>query len=70
MQYIFWYTLRILAFSQFNICSNCLKYQSFSSIPNFPYFKFRSNSSEVFYKIGVFKIFAEFTGKHLCQTLF
>ena len=31
---------------------------------------FRSSRSEVFFKKGVFKNFAKFTGKHLCQSLF
>ena len=30
----------------------------------------RSNRSLMFFKIGVFKNFAKFTGKHLCQSLF
>ena len=31
---------------------------------------FRSSRLEVFYKIGVYKNFTKFTGKHLCQNLF
>ena len=31
---------------------------------------FRSSRSEMFFKKGVFKNFAKFTGKHLCQSLF
>ena len=31
---------------------------------------FRSTPPEVFYKKGVLKNFAKFTGKHLCQSLF
>ena len=31
---------------------------------------FRSNRPEVFYKKGVLRNFAKFTGKHLCQSLF
>ena len=30
----------------------------------------RSNRPEVFYKKGVLKNFAKFTGKHLCRNLF
>ena len=30
----------------------------------------RSSDSEVFYKKGVLRNFAKFTGKHLCQRLF
>ena len=30
----------------------------------------RSSRSEVIYKKGVLKIFAKFTGKHLCQSFF
>ena len=32
--------------------------------------KYRNNHPEVFYKKGVFRNFAKFTGKHLCQDLF
>ena len=31
---------------------------------------FRSSRSEVFWEKGVLRNFAEFTGKHLCQSLF
>ena len=31
---------------------------------------FQRQSLEVFYRKGVFKNFAKFTGKHLCQSLF
>ena len=31
---------------------------------------YRNNHSQMFFKTGVFKIFAKFTGKHLCQSLF
>ena len=34
------------------------------------YVTFRNNRSEVFSKIGVFKNFPKFPGKHLCQSLF
>ena len=33
-------------------------------------FTFRSSRPEMFYKKGVFRNFAKFTGKHLCQTFF
>ena len=32
--------------------------------------KYRSSHPEVFCKIGVLETFAEFTGNHLCQSLF
>ena len=32
--------------------------------------KNRSSRQEVFFKKGVFRNFAKFTGKHLCQSLF
>ena len=32
--------------------------------------KLKSSWPEVFYKKGVSRIFAKFTGKHLCQRLF
>ena len=32
--------------------------------------KFRSSRPQVFYKKGVLKNLAKFTGKHLCQSLF
>ena len=32
--------------------------------------KFRSSRPDVFCKKGIFKNFAKFTGKHLCQSLF
>ena len=31
---------------------------------------FRSSCLQMFFKIGVLKIFAKFTGKHLCRSLF
>ena len=31
---------------------------------------YRNNHSQMFFKTGVFKVFAKFTGKHLCQSLF
>ena len=31
---------------------------------------FRSGQSQMFFKIGVLKVFAKFTGKPLCQSLF
>ena len=31
---------------------------------------FQKQLSEVFYKKGILKNFAKFTGKHLCQSLF
>ena len=32
--------------------------------------KLRSSCPEVFYKTGVFRNFAKYTGKHLCQKFF
>ena len=32
--------------------------------------KYRSSRPEAFYKNGVLRNFAKFTGKHLCQSLF
>ena len=32
--------------------------------------KFRSSRLQIFFKIGVLKNFANFTGKHMCWSLF
>ena len=40
-----------------------------SAINNLP-LPFKSNLPELFWQKGVLKIFAKFTGKHLCQSLF
>ena len=34
------------------------------------YWKYKSSSSHMFHKIGILKNFANFTGKHLCWSLF
>ena len=39
-------------------------------LDNLKHAKGRSSRPEVFYKKGVLKNFAKFTGKHLCQSLF
>ena len=44
--------------------------QEFKVLRQFLRFRFRSSRPEVFYKKGVLKNFAKFTGKHLRQSLF
>ena len=41
-----------------------------SSVPTFLFETVRSSRSQMFFKIGVLKIFSIFTGKHLCWSLF
>ena len=48
-------------------CLHALEEESTKLIPN-P--TFRSSHLELFYKKGVLKNFAKFTGKNLCQSLF
>ena len=48
---------------------------SLSSLPysrghNLNLSRIRSSRSQMFFKIGVLKIFANFTGKHRCYSLF
>ena len=41
-----------------------------SAVSHFPLFNEQNQAPEMFYKKGVFKNFAKFTGKHPCQSLF
>ena len=46
-------------------CEHLLPQVSF-----FTHFDFRSSGLQMFFKIGILKDFAVFTGKHLCWSLF
>ena len=47
----------------------CIKENS-TTFPKLISFCYRSSRLEVFFKKGIHKNFAKFTGKHLCQKLF
>ena len=56
--------------AQFFSSLRCTAYVKFLMITNKNFARNRSSRPEVFCKKGVFRNFAKFTGKHLCQKLF